>query len=362
MMKEVEMAIVGAGPAGLSAAIEAAKAGVHVVLIDENKRPGGQLFKQTHKFFGTMEHYAGIRGIEIGERLLKETEDLGVGVLLNTTVWGIFNKDVLAFIQDEKGGQLKAKKILLATGANEDPLPFPGWTLPGVMGAGAVQTLINIQRVLPGRRALMIGAGNVGLIVAYHLMQAGAEVIKVVEGKPAIGGWGVHASKLTRFGVPVETSKTIKRAEGNEKVERAVLVKIDKDWNEIPGTEEELNVDLICLAVGLGPMDDLAWIAGCKFEYLEELGGYIPKHDQYMETSIEGIYTAGDSAGIEEASVAIEEGRLAGVAIAHSLGHIEDREALKRKKEILKRLHELRKGPFGEASKKAKERLLLRRK
>lgn len=281
--------------------------------------------------------------------------------MLNTTVWGIFNRNILAFIQGENGGQLKAKRILLATGANENPLPFPGWTLPGVMGAGAVQTLMNIQRVLPGKRALMVGAGNVGLIVAYHIIQAGAEVVKVVEGRPIIGGWGVHASKLTRFGVSVETSMTIKRAEGNERVERAVLIKIDKDWNEIPGTEKSLDVDLICLAVGLGPMYDLAWITGCKFEYIEELGGYIPKHDKFMETSTEGIYTAGDSAGIEEASVAIEEGRLAGVAIAHSLGYIEDKEAFKRKKEILKRLHELRKGPFGEASKIAKERLLLKR-
>ena len=360
-MREVDLAIVGAGPAGLSAAIEAAKAGVEVVLIDENQKPGGQLFKQTHKFFGTMEHYAGIRGIAIGEKLLRDTKELDVEVLLETTAWGIFNRNILGLIQNDRGRQLRAKRILLATGANENPLPFPGWTLPNVMGAGAVQTLINIQRVLPGRRALMVGAGNVGLIVAYHLMQAGAEVVRVVEAKPKIGGWGVHATKLTRYGVPIETSMTIKRAEGKERVERAVLIKMDKDWNEIPGTEESIDVDLVCLAVGLGPMYDLAWIAGCKFEYIENLGGYIPKHDEYMETSVEGIYVAGDSTGIEEASVAIEEGRLAGIAIAHSLGYIKDREAENMKRAILKRLDAMREGPFEKASKKGKKRLLLRR-
>ena len=345
-MRRVELAIVGAGPAGLSAAIEAAKAGVHVVLIDENEKAGGQLFKQTHKFFGTMEHYAGIRGIDIGERLLKETEELGVEVLLNTAAWGIFSGNVLGLIQDEKGMQLKADKILLATGAMENPLPFPGWTLPGVIGAGAVQTLMNIHRVLPGKRAVMVGAGNVGLIVAYHLMQAGAEVVKVVEAKPKIGGWGVHASKIARFGVPIETSMTIKRAEGKDRVERAVLVRMDKNWKEIPGSEEIFDVDMVCLAVGLGPMLGLAWIAGCQFEYIEELGGYIPLRDEWMETSVQGIYIAGDSAGIEEASIAIEEGRLAGTAVARSLGHIKNDEARKRTGEIQKRIDELREESF----------------
>jgi thioredoxin reductase len=341
-MRSTELAIIGAGPSGLSAAIEAAKAGVRVVLIDENERPGGQLFKQTHKFFGTMEHYAGIRGIDIGERLLRETEELGVSVLLNTVAWGIFDNNVIGLIQNEKGTQLRAERILLATGAMENSLPFPGWTLPGVMGAGAVQTLMNIQRVLPGKRAVMVGAGNVGLIVSYHLLQAGAQVVKVVEAKPEIGGWGVHASKIARFGVPIETSMTIKRAEGKERVERAVLVKLDENWKEIPGPEEVYDVDMICLAVGLGPMTDLAWIAGCRFHYIEELGGYIPVHDEFMETTIKGIYVAGDSSGIEEASIAIEEGRLAGTAIAGSLGHISGRKAGKRTKEIQKRIGELR--------------------
>ena len=103
---------------------------------------------------------------------------------------------------------------------------------------------------------------------------------------------------------------------------------------------------MVCLAVGLGPMLGLAWIAGCQFEYIEELGGYIPLRNEWMETSVQGIYIAGDSAGIEEASIAIEEGRLAGTAVARSLGHIKNDEARKRTGEIQKRIDELRKENF----------------
>ena len=172
-MRETELAIVGAGPAGLAAAIEASSTGAKVTLVDENNRPGGQLFKQIHKFFGSREHYAGVRGFEIGSRLLEETKAKGVEVMLDTVAWGIFEGNTLGLVSDGKTIQLKPRKLILATGAMERPIVFPGWTLPGVMGAGAAQTLINLHRVLPGQRVLMVGSGNVGLIVSYQLLQAG---------------------------------------------------------------------------------------------------------------------------------------------------------------------------------------------
>ncbi|MGC8788110.1 MAG: NAD(P)/FAD-dependent oxidoreductase, partial [Anaerolineae bacterium] len=285
-MKETEFAIVGAGPAGLSAAIEAARAGVQVVLIDENEKPGGQLFKQIHKFFGSKEHYAGIRGIDIGVQLLQEVEACGVEVLLNSVVWGIFADHTLGIIRNGKNLTLKAQKILLATGAAENALAFPGWTLPGVMGAGAIQTLVNIHRVLPGRRVLMVGSGNVGLIVSYQLLQAGAKVVAILEAMPKIGGYGVHASKLRRNGVPILTSTTIKEARGKEKVEEAVSVGLDENWHEIPGTEQVHQVDVICLALGLTPLSELAWMAGCQFDYIPQLGGHVPVHNENMETTV----------------------------------------------------------------------------
>ena len=356
-MRRTELAIVGAGPAGLSAAIEAATAGAHVTLIDENQKPGGQLFKQIHKFFGSKEHFAGVRGFEIGIRLLEEVERSGVEVMLNSVAWGIFRRHTLGIIRNQRNTLLKADKILLATGAAENALAFPGWTLPGVMGAGAVQTMMNIHRVLPGRRAIMIGSGNVGLIVSYQLMQAGAQVVAVVEAAPRIGGYGVHASKLRRYGVSILTSTTVKEAIGEEEVKRIVLVKLDENRRQIPGTEEEYEVDLICIAVGLSPLAELAWMAGCRFEYISELGGHVPIHNSNMETTVPGIYVAGDIAGVEEASTAMEEGRLAGIAIAESLGYLSHDEAEERKGEILKRLQELRSGPFGLMRRRAKERL-----
>ncbi|MBC7263189.1 MAG: FAD-dependent oxidoreductase [Chloroflexi bacterium] len=356
-MKKTELAIVGAGPAGLSAAIEAASAGVRVTLIDENQKPGGQLFKQIHKFFGSKEHYAAVRGFDIGTKLLAEVEKSGVEVMLDSTVWGIFGTNVLGIIRNQKNIYLRADKILLATGAMENALAFPGWTLPGVMGAGAIQTLINISRVLPGKRVIMIGSGNVGLIVSYQLLQAGAQVVAVVEAAPKIGGYGVHASKLRRNGVPILTSTTIKEAKGEGRVEKAVLIQLDPNWNEIPGTEREYDVDVICLAVGLSPLSELAWMAGCQFEYIPELGGHVPIHDLNMQTTVPGIYVAGDLSGIEEASTAMEEGKLAGIAIAESLGYISSEEAKIRKEAVSKRLDVFRTGPFGEAVRRAKEKL-----
>ena len=357
-MRETELAVVGGGPAGLSAAIEAARAGVKVVLIDENSKPGGQLFKQIHKFFGSAEHYAGVRGIDIGTKLLAEVEASGAEVMLASVVWGLFAGRELGVIRERKNLRLKADRIILATGASENALAFPGWTLPGVMGAGAIQTLVNVHRVLPGRRVLMVGSGNVGLIVTYQLLQAGAQVAAVLEALPKVGGYGVHAAKLRRNGVPILTRTTVKEVSGNGKVERAISVGLDEEWKPIEGTEREWAVDVVCLALGLSPLSELAWMAGCKFEYVPQLGGHVAVHDEDMETTVPGIYVAGDLAGIEEASTAMEEGKLAGIAAAEALGRLTMEEARERKEGARRRLGELRSGPFGEGRRVAKERLV----
>jgi len=353
-----EVAVIGAGPAGLSAAIEAARAGAEVVLIDENAKPGGQLFKQIHKFFGSKVHGAGVRGIDIGKQLLQETKENRVKVRLNCAVWGLFEDKVLGLINQDKLESIQAKKIILATGVSENAVSFPGWTLPGIMGAGAAQTMINIHRVLPGNKIIMLGSGNVGLIVSYQLLQAGAQVLAVVEAAPEIGGYGVHASKIRRAGVPVITSHTIKEATGKDQVEAATIAAVDREWNLVPGTEKTLEVDTICVAAGLTPLAGLAWMAGCECVYLPELGGYVPIHNEKMESSVRGVYVAGDLAGVEEASTAMEEGRLAGLSVAEEMGYVEECEAEKRREEITERLKALRMGPFGEQRDKAKQKLV----
>lgn len=271
-MGKTEVAVVGGGAAGIAAAIEAARAGAHVTLIDENERPGGQLFKQIHKFFGSVAHHAGARGIQIGQELLKEAQNVGVEIRLDTVAYGIFSKNCLGLISGDHTEDLQTEVIILATGAIENPLSFPGWTLPGVMGAGAAQTLINIHRTLPGSRILMVGAGNVGLIVSYQLLQAGAEVVAIIEGLPHIGGYGVHASKVRRAGVSILTGHTILKAEGEKEVERAIISQVNEKWEPITDTQQILEVDTICLAVGLSPLAELAWMAGCQFAHVPQLG------------------------------------------------------------------------------------------
>lgn len=352
------MVVVGGGAAGITAAIEAARAGAKVTLVDENERPGGQLFKQIHRFFGSEAHRAGTRGLQIGNDLLREAEEAGVQVRLQTVVYGLFPDGCLGLMCRQHTEELQASVIVLATGASENVLAFPGWTLPGVMGAGAAQTFINIHRVLPGRSILMVGAGNVGLIVSYQLLQAGAEVVAVVEGLPTIGGYGVHASKIRRAGVPIFTAHTILRAEGTESVERAVIAAVDEHWCPLPHTERVFEVDTVCLAVGLSPLAELAWMAGCQFIYLPEVGGWVPAHDENMETSVPGIYVAGDLAGIEEASSAMEEGRLAGLAAAEALGHLSPEDGGVKKTEVRQRLAALRIGSFGLGRALAIEKIL----
>jgi len=291
---------------------------------------------------------AGIRGFKIGEILLQEANKLGIPVYLDSAVIGINKDKVVAYIHNEKIEYIKAKRILVATGAMENIIHFPGWTLPGVMGAGAVQTMINIERVLPGKRILMVGTGNVGLIVSYQLMQAGAEVVALVEVKPEIGGYGVHASKIRRAGVPIYLQHTVVPAEGKKFVERALIAKIDKNFKVIPGSEKELKVDLICLAAGLSPLIETLRLIDCEQVYVPELGGWIPLHDENMETTCKGIYVAGDVSGVEEASSALDKGRIAGIAIAESLQYISTESASREIDGIRTRLNELRCGPFGE--------------
>ncbi len=357
-VQQTDIAVVGAGPAGLTAAIEAARAGARVTLVDENSRPGGQLVKQIHKFFGSKDHRAGIRGIQIGQDLLAEADAAGVDVALNTVAYGLYDGMRIGLVCNGRSFALQARAIILATGASERVVPFDGWTLPGVMGAGAIQTLMNTHRTLPGRRVLIVGAGNVGLIVAYQILQAGAEVIAIVDGLPYIGGYGVHASKVRRAGVCILVSHTLLSVKGSEDVEQATIVAVDDDWEPVTGTEKTLDVDTVGLAVGLTPLAELAWIAGCRFEYVAELGGHTPVHDCNMETTLPGIFVAGDAAGVEEASTAMEEGRLAGLAVAERLGYLQEADAERKKDEVRTRLSMLRLGSFGEERAMAKTRIL----
>lgn len=359
-----EILVIGAGPAGLAASIEAGKAGADVLLVDLNMQPGGQLFKQIHKFFGSSAHRSGTRGYDIGNQLLKEAKEAKVEIWMQSTVIGIFpgNKAAIEKESDKEKELIMVhpKKIIIATGASENVIRFTGWTLPGVMGAGAAQTMINVNHVKPGKKIVMLGSGNVGLIVSYQLMQAGCEVAALIEAAPKIGGYAVHAAKIRRAGVPIYTGYTIVEAkQGSDgSVCECVIAKVDEKFAPVPGTEEVIPCDGIALAAGLKPVMDIPKLAGCELTFNGAFGGYIPLHNERMETTAEGVFVAGDTTGVEEANTALEEGKIAGISAAQELGLITFETAQNKRKEIWDRLTSLRLGPFGERRLKEKEAVL----
>ncbi|HEX78214.1 MAG TPA: FAD-dependent oxidoreductase [Dehalococcoidia bacterium] len=347
-MKRTDIAVCGSGPAGLSAAISAASLGAQVTLFEREDVLGGQLVKQIHKFFGSEKQYAATRGIEIARILARQVEvSENIQALPGTTVLGRYRDGSLMVERGQSVEIWQPQRLIVATGASETMLPFPGNDLPGVYGAGAVQTLMNVYGVAPGRRVLMVGAGNIGLIVSFQLLQAGINVEAVVEAAPQVGGYLVHAAKLRRQGVPILTSHTIKEAHGVDGVEGATIVQVSEDWQPIDGTERFLEVDTVCLAVGLSPLAELLWQAGCQMRYVPELGGHSPVRNEHMETTVKGVYAAGDVAGVEEASTALLEGQIAGLAAAASLGYSSE-DLPRLLDEAMSELVSLRAGPRGE--------------
>jgi sarcosine oxidase subunit alpha len=345
--KEIDICVIGGGPAGLQAAIVARELGANVVIVDDNPILGGQLIKQTHKFFGSKLHYCGVRGIDIATILSDRVKALDIEVLNDATVVGCYDNDTLGILRHDNLSSLKAKRYVFATGASENMLAFDNADLPGVYGAGAVQTMMNVYGVIPGKRALVVGSGNIGLIVPYQLIQAGVEVAAIVEIMDKFGGYYVHAAKIKRAGVPIFLKHTVVEAKGKDRVEAAVISRVGDDYTCLLGTEKTIECDMILIAIGLSPLCDLLYHAGCRVEYVPELGGNVPYHDAKMMTSKPNIFVCGDLACIEEASTAMLEGRIAGARAYESLKG-EDKRAEVIATEAVKELEIIRTSPFEE--------------
>ncbi len=350
-MRDVEVLVIGGGPAGLSAAIEAASAGHGVLILDSGLKAGGQLVKQSHKFFGSSLEYAGTRGFRIAGILLDELSRLGSRVViqpLSTAVSCYPEEGVIGCVQGEdRYFRVRAGRIVVATGAQERLIPFVGNHLPGVYGAGAVQTLMNEYGVRPGQRVLMVGAGNIGLIVSYQLLQAGVQVAAVLEAQDRVGGYWVHAAKIRRLGVPILLRHTITKALGERSVAGAMIQPISETFQP-QGDPVRVDCDIICMAVGLTPTCELLWQSGCEMVYVPQLCGHVARREPGMRTSLPHIWVAGDCAGIEEASSAMVEGRVAGLGVARSYGSVSESQYRARLAEYHRRLHRLRAGEVGD--------------
>lgn len=300
---KIPVLIIGGGPAGLSAAIELGRLGVKTLLVDDKSHLGGKLVLQTHRFFGSTEAvYAGTRGIDIASKLADQVYALeSLDVWLETSALAIYEDKTVGLWRVDLDEYLLVKPdvFLVATGARERSLPFKGNTLPGIYGAGAFQTLVNRDLIKPADHLLIIGGGNVGLIAGYHALQAGINVVALVEAMPKCGGYKVHEDKLARFNVPILTSHTILEAKGKDHVQQAIIAQVNDAFQPISGTEQTLPCDCILIAVGLNPVDEF-------IQKANEVG--LPN------------FSAGDAKEIAEASSAMFSGKITGLEIAQYLG------------------------------------------
>lgn len=360
MAQMFDVVIIGAGPAGLSAAIACRESDLKVLVIDEFVKPGGRLLGQLHQE-PTGEWWNGIKETEI---LLEKAEALNTTIECGVSCHHI-EKTNDGFVVHTNHGTHETTNVLVATGAAETAAPIPGWTLPGVMSIGAAQVMTNVHRVKVGNRGIIAGVNVLSAAIARELQLAGIDLhsmalpakntvtkehanpFAVMDGLVRVAHLAPSAflrfgSKFAQsqkvrdlavkfyppggvkmWGMPIHVRKAIKEINGTDKVESVTMVKVTPDGDEIPGTEEIIKVDFVCIAGGLYPLSELAAVIGCPFRYIEELGGHVPVHNEQMETPVEGLYVAGNITGIESAKVARAQGKVAGYSIAKDLVNLE---------------------------------------
>lgn len=340
IMQVSQLVVIGAGPGGIAAVTEAAKAGVRVTLLDENPKAGGQIYRQFDAGLRVTDPERLGRDYDRGRALLREFGMLAekVEYLSEAMIWGLFDNNNLAFQHNGASQRLGFEHLILAAGAYDRPVPFPGWTLPGVFTAGGCQRLVKMQGVLPGEKILLAGTGPLQLVLADQITRAGGKVVAILEAghidyslqslKGIWGNWELlgdalhYRRSIRKAGVPFLWNHLILEARGDDSVAEAVITEVDKDWRPIPNRRHTLKVDTICLGYGFVPSVELSLQAGCDHEYLPHLGGWVPVCGEKMETSLPHIYSVGDGSGVAGSKAALLEGRIAGLAVAHSLGYL----------------------------------------
>ena len=342
-MKTFDLVVIGGGPAGIAAAATAAKHGLSVALIDERPTLGGQIYKRVGPGFKVKSAKEVGKDYFLGEKLIAELDNSNVKLFLETLVATIEESSVVIARNGQHAEKLTYKKLLISPGAYDRPVAFPGWTLPGVITAGAAQSLVKTQRVLPGSRIFFAGSGPLALAFPAQLSGYGANIVGIIEAAPRPGIFKALRILLAVIGnldlmrdaakyqfhlisnrIPMTYRRIIVSANGKDRVESVTHAKVDKNWRVIPGTEKTVEVDALCVGYGFFPSVELFRLLGCELAYEESRGGAVVKLDNWGATSVANVFGAGDGTGISGSYVAIARGRLAALKIAAELGKISE--------------------------------------
>ena len=294
-MREYELVIIGGGPAGLAAAVAAHNAGIKDILIlERDNELGGILNQCIHNGFGLHTFKEELTGPEYAGRFIEQVKELGIPYKLNTMVMDLSADKVVTAMNKEDGlFQLKPKAVILAMGCRERPrgaLSIPGYRPAGIYTAGTAQRLVNMEGYLPGRKCVILGSGDIGLIMARRMTLEGAEVKVVAELMPYSGGLKRNIVQcLDDFGIPLKLSHTVVDIKGKERVEGITLAKVD-NGKPIPGTEEFYECDTLLLSCGLIPENELSQAAGVSINPITNG----PAVNESLETNIPGVFAAGN--------------------------------------------------------------------
>ena len=295
-MKAYDIVIIGGGPAGLAAAISAKKSGTDSILILERDRElGGILNQCIHNGFGLHTFKEELTGPEYAGRFIEQVKELGIEYKLNTMVMDISPQKIVTAMNREEGlFEIQAKAVVLAMGCRErsrGALNIPGYRPAGIFSAGTAQRLVNIEGYMPGREVVILGSGDIGLIMARRMTFEGAKVKVVAELMPYSGGLKRNIVQcLDDYGIPLKLSHTVVDIKGKERLEGVTLAQVDSRGKPIPGTEEEYSCDTLLLSVGLIPENEIS--RGMGVDMNPVTSG--PKVNESLETSIEGVFACGN--------------------------------------------------------------------
>ena len=341
--RRAPLVVVGAGVAGVAAAIEAAEAGIEVLLVDEHPVDNDMMAMDVPLCFGQRMDGAVRNRTAMLARIVETNPGLtrayeaGVDVQLGTYVWGAFVSGptvrelpapMLGLADDRRSWLVGYDRLVVAAGARDVMLGFPGWERAGTLGAAGATALLTRYRALSARRLVVLGSGALGLHTAALALEHSVEVMGVVEVGPHVRGGAEAATALAAHGVPFFTSHTVRAARGGTgEIESLVLAALDGAGAPVPGSEREIACDAVCLAVGLTPSVELLHLVGARLRFAGALGGWIPEVDASMRTSVPTVFAAGDCAGFHDGmladpDIARAQGRVAGLAAAESLDAI----------------------------------------